>query len=283
MIEGLTHYIKGEGGQGAPYRGFININDCANINVQKTTLTGHKTYKTDGNIGAQVSMGTYDLHINRSINVSFINCNQTNDIKDPTYWGIMASNFCKNISYDSCTLSRFDAHQGVFNGSIRNSTIGHGGINAIGSGNLTVENTTVYSKTLINLRKDYGSTWRGEFIIRNCKFVASDNKNKSFNLIEGANSGQHNFGYTCYIPERITFENLYIDDSKYQKNNQGGTIFEDFNPGITNDSFVEKYPYIKTKEVILNNVISSSGKTLRISDNLYMFKDVKMNYLNEKK
>ncbi len=282
LIEGLVHYIKGEGEEGAPYNGFITITDCANVKIQKVTLTGRKTYKTVGNIGASVSMGSYDLNLNRSINVSFFNCTQTNDIKDRTYWGIMASNFCKNISYESCTLSRFDAHQGVFNGSIRNSTIGQGGINAIGSGKLTVENTTVYSKSLINLREDYGSTWQGEFIIRNCKFVPSDGKNKSFSLIDGINSGQHDFGYTCYMPERITFENLYIDDSKFQKNNYGGSVFEDFNSEMTNDSYLEKFPYIKTKELFLNNVTSSSGKTLRISDNLYMFKDVKIIYLNGK-
>lgn len=281
LIEGLTHYIKGEGEEGAPYNGFITITDCANVKIQKVTLTGRKTYKTAGNNGTEVSMGSYDLNLNRSINVSFINCTQTNDIKDRTYWGIMASNFCKNISYEGCTLSRFDAHQGVFNGSIRNSTIGQGGINAIGSGKLTVENTTVYSKSFINLREDYGSTWQGEFIIRNCKFVPSDSKSKNFSLIDGNNFGQHDFGYTCYMPERISIENLNIDDSNFVNNYQGGLVFDDFNSKMTNDSFLEKFPYIKTKEVVLKNVTTFSGKTLRLSDNLYMFKELKVKYLND--
>ena len=44
----------------------------------------------------------------------------------------------------------------------------------------------------------------------------------------------------------------------------------------TDDTYVEKYPYIKTKEVVLKNVTTASDKELRISDNNYMFKDVKV-------
>jgi hypothetical protein len=39
---------------------------------------------------------------------------------------------------------------------------------------------------------------------------------------------------------------------------------------------VEKFPYVKTKEVILKNVSTASGKELRLSDNTFMFKDVKV-------
>jgi hypothetical protein len=39
---------------------------------------------------------------------------------------------------------------------------------------------------------------------------------------------------------------------------------------------VEKFPYVRTREVILRNVTITSGKTLIISDNPFMFKDVKI-------
>ena len=112
-------------------------------------------------------MGTYDISANRALNVSFINCSQTNDINDRTYWGILGSNYCKNMLYDSCVFSRFDAHMGVANATIRNSTLGQMGINAIGSGTLTVENRTIRGTTLVNLRSDYGSTGQGEFVYMN--------------------------------------------------------------------------------------------------------------------
>ncbi len=276
LVDGLEHRITGEGDQGAPYGGFLNISDCSYVTVKNTVLTGHKTYSTIGSAGKPVSMGSYDLSINRALNVSFVNCSQTNDIDDRTYWGILGSNYCKNLLYDHCTFSRFDAHKGVANATIRNSTLGHMGINAIGSGTLIVENSTIRGRSLINLRSDYGSTWQGAFVIRNCLFVPEGGKPASASLISGSYSGQHDFGYTCYMPERITIENLHIDDSNHPQDYQGPAIFADFNPQMTDDSYQEKFPYVITREVILRKVTTASGKALRLSDNPFMFREVKV-------
>lgn len=276
LIEGLEHRITGEGENGAPYGGFINVGDCAYVTVKNTLLTGHRTYSTIGAAGKPVSMGTYDLSVNRAVNVSFVNCTQTNSIDDNTYWGILGSNFCKNLLYDRCTLSRFDAHQGVANATIRNSTLGHMGINAIGSGTFLVENSTIRGRSIVNLRSDYGSTWQGELIIRNCVFVPAGGKPTSADLISGSYSGLHDFGYTCYMPERITIENLRIDDSQHPDNYQGPAIFANFNPQLTDSSYQEKFPYVITKEVVLRNVTTASGKAVRVSNNLFMFREVKV-------
>jgi hypothetical protein len=276
LVEGLEHRVTGEGDHGAPYGGFITVGDCSYVKVRNALLTGHKMYNTIGSAGVKVSMGTYDISLNRTLNVSFVNCKQLNDILDSRYWGIMGSNFCKNILLDGCTFSRFDAHMGVANATIRNSTLGHMGINAIGSGTFTVENSTINGRSLVNLRPDYGSTWQGELIIRNCVFVPGGGRPTIASLISGSYSGQHNFGYTCYMPERITIENLKIDDSKHPEEYNGPAIFGNFNSKMTDDSYVEQFPYVKTKEVILKNVTTTSGKKLRISDNTYMFKDVKV-------
>ncbi len=276
LIDGLGHRITGEADHGAPYSGFLYISDCACVTVRNTILTGHKTYSTIGAAGKPVSMGSYDISANRALNVSFFNCSQTNDINDGTYWGILGSNYCKNMLYDRCVFSRFDAHMGVANATIRNSTLGHMGINAIGSGTLTVENSTIRANTLINLRSDYGSTWQGEFVIRNCIFVPAGGRPGSASLIGGSYSGQHDFGYTCYMPERILIENLHIDDSNHPESYQGPAVFSNFNPHMTDDSWQENFPYIKTREVILTNVTTASGKALRISDNTFMFRNVKV-------
>ncbi|MBN2634216.1 MAG: hypothetical protein JXR66_11710 [Bacteroidales bacterium] len=276
VVEGLEHRITGEGDHGAPYGGFINVAECSYVTVRNTVLTGHLTYQTIGSAGSTVSMGTYDLSLNRALNVSFVNCTQTNDIKDSKYWGILGSNYCKNLLYDNCILSRFDAHMGVANATIRNSTLGHQGINAIGCGTFTVENSTIYGRSLINLRSDYGSTWQGEFFIRNCVFIPAGGRAVSASLIGGSYSGQHNFGYTCYMPERITIENLRIDDSNHPAGYKGPAIFANFNSKMTDESYIEKFPYVITREVILRNVTTASGKTLRISDNPFMFRNVKV-------
>lgn len=275
-VDRLIHYVTGEGDHGAPYSGFIDVGNCAYVTVKNTVLTGRKTYTTIGSAGRPVSMGTYDIMVNRALNVSFINCTQTNNINDQTYWGIMGSNFGKNLLYDGCILSRFDAHQGVANATIRNSTLGHMGINAIGTGIFTLENSTILGRSIINLRPDYGSTWQGELIIRDCVFKPTAGKPFSTSLISGNYTGLHDFGYICYMPERITIENLKIDDSNISENYEGPALFADFNPQMKDESYQEEFPYVKTKEVILKNTTTVSGKPLRVSDNLFMFKDVKI-------
>ncbi|HPC49639.1 MAG TPA: hypothetical protein PL016_05865 [Kiritimatiellia bacterium] len=274
VIDGLEHRITGEGDHGAPYAGFITIRDCANVTVRNTTLNGHKTYQTIGSAGKPVFMGSYDISVTRALNVSFINCRQFDEINDHTRWGIMGSNYSKNLLYDRCELSRFDAHQGVAGVTIRNSVLGHAGINAIGSGMLVVENTTVYGRSFINLRSDYGSTWQGEFVIRNCTFVPAGGRPVSASLIGGSNDGQHDFGYACCMPSRIDINGLRIDDSRHPKGYQGPTVFADFNRSFKNAAYEEKFPYVKSREVILENITTVSGKPLHISSNPVMFKDV---------
>ena len=80
------------------------------------------------------------------------------------------------------------------------------------------------------------------------------------------------------MPEEIVFENLLIRDGKFMDRDdyQGPVIFSNFNRNYTDASYVEKYPYIKTKRVILKNVRTESGKPLRLSDNMAMFKDVEV-------
>lgn len=277
VVDGLEHLIKGEADHGAPYGGFLSISDCAYVTVKNTVLTGHKVYSTIGTAGKPVQMGTYELSVNKSVSVSFINCTQTNSIDDNGFWGVLGSNFSKNLLYDHCILSRFDAHQGVANATIRNSTLGHMGINAIGSGTLLIENSTIRSRNFVNLRPDYGSTWQGEIIIRNCQFIPAGGKPAVPTIIGGSNNGQHDFGYTCYMPERIFIENLRIDDTAHPEPYPGPAIFANFNPEMTDTSYKEKFPYILTREVTLKNITTVSGKPIRISDNLFEFREVKVN------
>ena len=273
VVDGLEHRIIGEGEHGAPYGGFINVRNCAYVTVRNCILTGHKTYSTIGSAGTSVTMGSYDILANRALNVSFVNCTQTNDIHDRTYWGIMGSNYCKNLLYDSCTLSRFDAHKGVANATIRNSVLGHMGINAIGSGTLTVENTSVRGGRFVNLRSDYGSTWRGELLLRDCTFIPTGERPA---VINGAYSGQHDFGYVSYMPDTITVAGLHVDDADYPADYPGPALFTDFNPDRTDSSYVERYPYQITEQVILKDVTTASGKALRLSDNPVMFRGVEV-------
>jgi len=165
---------------------------------------------------------------------------------------------------------------GVANATIRNSVLGHQGMNLIGCGTFLVENTKVCSPSFMNLRSDYGSTWEGEIVIRNCEYVPRNGAQSDAVLIGGSYSGQHNFGYTCYMPEKITIDGLLINDGNPPENYQGPKIFATFNNAYTSEAFVEKYPYIIAKEVEIKNLTIKSGKPLIVSNNKFMFRNVKV-------
>lgn len=263
VIDGIYHDIKNEGKTGAPYSAFVSLSCCADVTVKNSTFTGHKKYSTIGSAGTSVTMGTYDIGAATAVNASFINCNQTNDITDNDYWGIAGTNYCKNLVYDGCVLSRFDAHQGVLNATVKNSVLGHHGIKLIGSGTALIENTTVLSDSFIDLRSDYGSTWNGDLIIRNCKFYPTG---ISSHIISAENSEDHNFGYTCYLPQRIEVDGLFVHRIGINY------LFPMVNSKHITDSYNADYPVVPPQEITVTNFSDLLFGNLCVSINKAIFK-----------
>ncbi len=278
VVDGLVHVITGELDHGAPYNGIVNIARCTEVLVIDCQFSGHKIYSTIGAANAPVQMGTYDTRVNSSTNVTYKDCKQINDIHSTTTWGIIASDYSKNLTYDHVEFSRFDAHMGVANATIKNSVLGRQGINIIGSGVFLIENTKVHAGSFVNLRDDYGSTFEGELIIRNCEYMPNNGRRSDAVLVNGRYSGQHNFGYTCFMPRKITIDGLIIHDNNPPDNYQGPKIFADFNRAFTNADYVEQFPYVITEEVVISNLTVKSGKPLIVSNNPYMFRNVKVTY-----
>ena len=275
-IEGMRHEVTGELDHGAPYGGFISVSHCAFVTVTNCTFTAHKTYSTIGSAGTKVSMGSYDISVNHAAYVSFLDSRQLTDIRDYRYWGLFGSNFCKNLLFDGCEFSRFDAHMGVANATIRNSKLGYMGINLIGFGSFHVENTTVFANSFFNLRSDYGSTWQGDVTAKNCRLVLPW-VCKSVQVFSGSNKGTHDFGYECSMPAKVVVDGFEIDDSDCKtKDYAGPFLFGDFNKDMKDGSHVEKFPYKTTEEAVLRNVKVTSGRRLSLSPNPYMFRNTKV-------
>ncbi len=263
VIDGIYHNVINEGATGAPYSAFVSLSCCADVTVKNSTFTGHKKYATIGSAGSSVQMGTYDIGAATAVNAKFINCNQTNDITDTDYWGIAGTNYCKNLVYDGCALSRFDAHQGVLNATVKNSVLGHHGIKLIGSGTALIENTTVLAENFVDLRPDYGSTWNGNLIIRGCKFYPSG---ISSHIINAENSEDHDFGYTCYLPQKIEVDGLYV--------NRIGNIylFNMVNSKHIFDFYDAEYPVVPPQEITVRNFSNMMFGELGVSMNRAIFK-----------
>ncbi len=263
-IRGLTHYVTGETEFGHPYNGFLNIHRCADIVLRECFLSGHRIYETIGNAGVPVSMGSYDIVADDVVNFSMIEC-RMNHITDRSRWGVIGSNFCKNIVLDGCHLSRMDTHMGVSGGyQIRNSTLGHMGINAIGRGALVVENCTLYGPTVVSFRADYGSTWDGTLEIRSCRWTPSCGERVWPAMVGVQNDGTHDFGYPCSMPEEILVDGLEVDDRNHVEDYDGMYLLTNHDEESgTNRPF----PYKPTRRIVLRNLKTRSGLEAKLSPN----------------
>jgi hypothetical protein len=262
IVEGLSHHVTGEGEFGHPYRGFLDVTSCANVTLRDCFVTGHKTYRTIGSAGKPVSMGTYDLSANEVVNFALVGVRMEN-ICDSTRWGVIGTNFCKNILLENCTLSRMDTHQGVSGTyTIRGCTLGHAGLNAIGRGTLTIENSTLNGRSLLSLRGDYGSTWEGTVVIRNCRWIPACGAPVLPTLLNASNDGQHDFGYPCFMPREVTIDGLVIDDRNHPRDYQGPFLFSDPDGA---KAAKRPFSYRLTERVAIRNLTTTSGRKFRIS------------------
>ena len=263
-VQGLRHDVVGETSVGHPYSGFISVRSCANVTLRDCVATAHRTYRTIGGAGKPVSMGSYDYTAGSVVNFAMINC-RMKDINERSRWGVIGSNFCKNMVLQDCVLNRMDAHMGVSgNYIIRGCTLGYAGLNAIGRGRLLVENSTLHGRALINLRSDYGSTWEGEVVIRDCHWIPDAGRKTTPYLISLGNDGQHDFGYDCFMPGEVTIDKLHVDDSNHPENYRGLFLFSD--PGFKQESECP-FPYVLGRKVTINGLTTASGRTPRTSPN----------------
>lgn len=272
LVKGVQHYItdevtlaeqvneKGEIVWVAPcYGGFYSASGGNHITFEDCIMTGRRCYRRpEGGAG-----GTYGLSGGAVNKIVFKNCHQSNfwvtvdeDYNihpakegDPgalasmsaytvngtplmMHWGIGGTNFCKNMEYIGSTLSRFDAHCGLYNGKIIDSSIN--GMEIVGNGTLHLENSKWYSQgggvrsgprnALFYLRDDYASTWHGELIVRDFDIFATINETTRAFLFYHSYSNW-DYGYQAYFPN-LTVENLrYYDFNTREPMPEGTRIY----------------------------------------------------------
>ena len=202
IIRNFDHRLLDEQEYRGPYAGILCVRFNNNTTYENITLQKHK-----GRYCQNTTMqGTYEIGGSYANNIKYINVDAINFFCDGAdddyssfdgatykpgevaYRGIMGTNYCRNFYFDGCILQSFDAHKGLGNLTIENSTFEH--INLIGSGKAVIRNSTVYidgRQTVFNLRADYGSTWRGDIEIENVvmKYSKSSTQvNRIFSVID---------------------------------------------------------------------------------------------------
>lgn len=253
VVKKIKHNVIQEGKFGAPYRGFLSVIDCVNVLVENCIFTPHRTYFTASKIpGRLVPMGSYDIYLESSIKVQLRNLRQTIDIIDSNYWGIMSSNFCKELTLSNCELSRFDAHMGVTDAFIVDCRLGYQGISIIGNGELKIKNTIVKCTNYITLRSDYGSHWDGTVEIVDGTWIPM----KNTSIIGAINDMEHDFGYKCRMPN-IFINGLRIKDMDLSMNDDFVYyVLPDYKP----NSMSKKTEYAENISVSITNILAESGR-----------------------
>ena len=234
-------------------------------------------------------MGSYDIGGQFGNDITYYKCIQTNfwkwEEKQIAYnegerWGVMGSNYNKNITFDSSILSRFDAHAGIYNVVIKNTLMSY--IKLTGGGTAIIENSKIVAPEgleipFLQLRSDYGSTWKGEIVIKDCEFVNWKGKDV---FIVSAGWANWSFGYITHLP-KITIDNLKIDKpvetihvfNKVSHQDQTLRIDE----SVLNDGTENKNPmFIATNITVKNN---DGGYNYKACINEYV--NSKMTLINE--
>ena len=247
----------------ACYRGFYVAGFASHVTFDGCVMTGRRCYKRPvGGTG-----GTYDLAGNAVNMIVFKNCSQSNfwikvdenNIIHPAeegdkgavtsmshytvdgqtlkmHWGVGGTNFCKNMQYIGCTLSRFDAHMGLYNGKITDSTVNF--IAITGNGNFAVENTRWFSEgsgfgsnSLFHLRADYGSTWEGDISVKNVRaYIYTENKTYLF---------YHTYR-NWYFGYDVCFPNLSVEGLTYYDQKSFKPLPAGYEVYLTGDSMVNE-------------------------------------------
>ncbi len=284
VLDGMTHYVENENPEtGAPYSGILCIDRCANVTVKNCLFTPHKTFYYVKEDGTDFSQGTYDINPSGALNLTFENCSQTIPITDKSYWGVIGSNFCKNMTIKGCSFSRADAHQGVAHMTILDSEIGVHGLQLIGTGTFRIENTTVMGSNFLYLRGDYGSHWDGDFVIRSCTWIPDGGEviNGNRTIIQGGNPETHDFGYECRMPHTIVIDGLHVADANAGENYNDIWLIGNINPehkdAKSEQAILESgYPIRIPETVTVKNFTSDSGKKWSRPPNSFMFRETEI-------
>jgi hypothetical protein len=253
-VKNVQHYITGEitvneqlsGMLGPAYNGFFGASYANEVTFEGCTLTGRRCYNKAAGGLTGGTMGSYDFRAGRVNKIVLKNCVQSNffvvfdednnvipatedtpgmhlsmisipGTKYQLHWGVGCTDFCKNMEYNGSTLARFDAHMGLYNGKIINSTVNYMAIT--GGGKMIIENTRWFAakpdynaNSLIHLREDYASVWDGDITVKNCTayVYTEDTEGKPIDtwLFMHAYSNWY-YGY------RSRFPSIEIDNLKY--------------------------------------------------------------------
>lgn len=258
IIQNINHSVNNTDRIAGPYYGFVRTSYVTDVVLRNSNLYSHK-YNQKSN---------YDLIIENSTNIEIDNV-KSNDIEDIYRWGITGTNYTKDITYRNCILNRIDAHCGVHNLTVENSTVGIKGFTLTGSGNLNLKNATRLGGTsFIELRADYGSTWDGNINIEDCIYVPTNSNQIVRFAVTYDDNEPHDYGYDLYLPN-INISNLKIEDENNTNNSGEYYIFNNAKDRTGTENGDMRNAYNLPQNIIVNNYSTTSGRKIKLFSNKF--------------
>lgn len=267
IFKNISHTISNETDTISPYNGFFYLSFCHNVVLKDCYLSGHKTTTYEG-----TSIGSYDINTLGCLNCTLNRVVQINSIFDSNLWSIHGSNYCKNLTFDSCRLSKIDAHRGIKDLTVKNCKVGVHRIGFCGWGKALIEDTIVYSWTFAYLRDDYGSWFDGDIEIKNCAMHHRIDGSETFVIFDVNDTDiSHDYGYVPYMP------NLKVNGFKVYNSNSSANIYIYKLPNETNKESIDYsisyddntvYPHVMKQYVSANNIQSVNG----LYRNIFVFR-----------
>lgn len=245
---------------GVPYHGSLNFNNCYNATLADSVLESHQAYsfwQASGSGEVRNEMGSYALTANSCIGFTITGVRQYENADTgetitnrQMYHGIISTNFCRNTTVTDSYLDRFDAHKGMWNATLTDSTFGFG-ILVIGGGELYVENVTRPSGSdFIQLRTDYNSLFDGSVVIKNCTAGGT---------VKGLISGtwnKHDAGLPNYMVRHLEVDGLTVESGQLALFRINGAA-----RGVTEDAV---NPLYLPTSVSVKNLYKADGTTVLV-------------------
>ncbi|MBO7304984.1 MAG: hypothetical protein J6V09_07170, partial [Clostridia bacterium] len=248
-VEGeVTLAEQAEGIFGPTYNGFFCASFTTNVTFENCVMTGRRCFRKNNIPGAgSGTSGSYDYSLHEANKVVFLGCTQSNfwitidqstgEIKAATedtpgatlsmtptsfgginfqiIWGIGGSNYTKNMEFINSTISRFDAHAGIMNGKIINSSVT--AVSLVGGGEMLLENVNWYGEgqgdcdSIVGMRSDYSSPWDGTIILKDV--TAHVSPNNPFSIVGHGYTNWYAGYESCYPNVVIDGLNVLYDEN----------------------------------------------------------------------
>uniref|UniRef100_A0AAU8BBC3 Tail fiber n=1 Tax=Bacillus phage Adastra TaxID=3143958 RepID=A0AAU8BBC3_9CAUD len=180
--------------------GFYNLQSVYDVTLENIRVLPRKYVSVNG-----VALSTYGIGGSMVLKCVFRNVTSEGV---SSQWGVFGASLFKDVTIDNCVLNGLDIYFHAWDIKITNSKVGEKGISLTGGGKLTVENTTVYTSTLVNFRQDYGSTWEGDIRIKGCRLSVPSNAIAS---VLKFSPKSIDYGYKVYFGKTVAVEDVLLD------------------------------------------------------------------------